>query len=415
MTTANHDNPPLWQFIPLTQYELPPEPAAERVQRGLRGLWSRVMGQGKAADESPDQNDFRMIPEAALDLIAGLPRWHEGVPALDDCLQDWLQSEQNGSCLKVVVAPPYSGVRQMVEAWAAMKNWQSIEPPASATVLSPASDALHELRAHASEPLLVSRLEKWYLRHHNGLDLVRELIAQLAGRRRYTLICCDSWAWAYLKRTVHVHDFWPVPLTLAAFDQGRLRRWLRSLVELGNGLQREFHCAVTGESVLERTGSSGKKDENDTGDFLGRATAYSRGIPGVAHALWRRGLRFGRRTEEVEQGADGNQDAELAHDACRPQQIGVMLWRKLDLPQVPAADRTRTAFFLHALLLHDGMPMPLLSQLHSCLLNSPAESLQELCAAGVVALEQGLWRLTALGYPAARQFLRQEEYLVDEV
>ena len=77
MTTANHDNPPLWQFIPLTQYKLPPEPAAERVQRGLRGLWSRVMGQGKAADESPDQNDFRMIPEAALDLIAGLPEGYD--------------------------------------------------------------------------------------------------------------------------------------------------------------------------------------------------------------------------------------------------------------------------------------------------------------------------------------------------
>lgn len=415
MTTANHDNTPLWQFIPLTQYEPPPEPAAERVQRGLRGVWNRVKRQGNTSDEPSDQTALRMIPEAALDSISGLPRWHEGVPALEECLQDWLRSEHEGVHLKVVVAPPHSGVRQMAEAWAAMKNWRSIEAPASASVLRPCSRALDELCAHASEPVLLSRLEKWYLRHHNGLALARQLIAQLADRRRFTLICCDSWAWAYLKKTVHVHDFWPAPLTLAAFDQGRLRRWLRSLVELENRRQCEFYCVATGKSLLDTAAPSGSKEGTDSEDFLSRAAAHSRGIPGVAHALWRRGLRFDSKTEEAEQDADEKNTPERVHDASRPQRIGVMPWRKLELPRVPAADRTRTAFLLHALLLHDGLSMPLLEELYRCLLASPAEMLQELCAAGVVAEEQGWWRVTALGYPAARQFLREEEYLVDEV
>ena len=70
-------------------------------------------------------------------------------------------------------------------------------------------------------------------------------------------------------------------------------------------------------------------------------------------------------------------------------------------------------FVLHTLLLHDGLPGQLLSQVLPFPESQTQGSLQSLRVAGVVARDQDRWRVTAAGYPAVRRFLQSEGYLVD--
>lgn len=406
MKTNDQDLPPLWQFVPMAQHEKPPEPAAEKVRRGLRGIWDRLgIGTGKSHDPI-GQEALQAVGGEDLDRIVAPPPWRDGIGPLDEALKDWVDSTGNGCPLMVVVAPPHSGVRQIVEGWAAMKEWPLLNPPDPRSLLGQTGGLLRDAHAHMETPLVLSRLEHWYLRHHNGLRLLRELLDHLSLRRRHTLLCCDSWAWAYLSRTVHPQLVLPAPLVPAAFHESHLRRWFRSLVQGADGRRCVLRHPETGKLVLD----TGELQSENTGpehsDFLKRVAAHSRGIPGVAHALWRHCLRFS--VEKLEE----NPEARDENTPC-PRTVWVEPWRELELPRVPEGDRNRFAFLLHALLLHNGLSSYLLADILQCLSHPQAEGLQELRGAGIVVEEQGVWRVSALGYPAARRFLESEEYLVD--
>lgn len=90
-------------------------------------------------------------------------------------------------------------------------------------------------------------------------------------------------------------------------------------------------------------------------------------------------------------------------------------WQKLEMPRVPLDLGHRLAFILHTLLLYNGVATRLLPELLPTLSHQLSCDLHELRLAGVAAQEQEVWRVTALGYPAVREFLAREGYLVDAV
>jgi hypothetical protein len=139
-------------------------------------------------------------------------------------------------------------------------------------------------------------------------------------------------------------------------------------------------------------------------DFLDRMAAYGRGIPGVAWALWHCTLRFARM--ENEEGVEGIRKGST---------IWLKPWQELALPGVPQQNHDELAFVLHTLLLHNGAAAELLTELLPNMGRQILPALQDLQAAGVVEQQQRVWRVTALGYPAVRAFLKDEGYLVDAV
>ena len=411
MTHSDDDSPPLWQFVPLAQYTRPPEPATEKMRRGIRAFWDRLKHPRNMMDEAIDQKSLQKMRGEDFNWIAPAPQWSEGIPALDECLQDWLAYQGNFYPLKVVVAPPHSGVRQMIEGWAATKKWRTIEPPDPREILAGKKGLHRDVHAHGDIPIVLSSLEKWYLRHHNGLEIMRELLDHLASRQEHTLICCDSWAWAYLKKTVQADLAFPSPITLAAFHGQSLSRWFGSLVRLDGETHCVFRHPKTEKVVLDTSDSYTHNEENDRSDFLTQTAASSRGIPGVAHALWRHSLRLG--LEDAEAPQDREREASGRESSTCPRNIRVIPWQKLDTPSVPKGD-SRFAFLLHTLLLHDGVSTTLLPPLVQSLTHPLAEGLKELQASGMVDHQQDTWRVTPLGYPAARRYLLGEEYLVDD-
>ena len=102
-----------------------------------------------------------------------------------------------------------------------------------------------------------------------------------------------SWAWAYLSKALHIDTLFPKPLVLEAFTYEKLEAWFQDLAHRGgeNFVFRQIDngLLLTPPVPMAREDSEGKAKITD---FLPRLAAYSRGIPGVAHIIWRYSLRL---------------------------------------------------------------------------------------------------------------------------
>lgn len=105
---------------------------------------------------------------------------------------------------------------------------------------------------------------------------------------------------------------------------------------------------------------------------------------------------------------------EVAADDISHRLIWVESWSELKLPSMGSIDgRDRDLFVLHTLLLHNGLPSRVLAQVLPFPESQIKNILRLLQAAGVVVSDQDIWRVAAKAYPAVREFLRYEGYLVD--
>ena len=273
-----------------------------------------------------------------------------------------------------------------------------LAPAEASRLLAGGRDRLRELDFRDETPWVIPGLEEWYLRHHNGLDPVRGLLDILASRRRPTLVCCDSWAWAYLCGTVQPDLVLPPPLTMGPLDRERLSLWLGSLCHLEGDCSPLFRQTNSGKFILPPAEPPGDREELECSDFLGRLASFSRGNPGVAWALWHDSL-----------GGAGVED-HVAATANRVRTIWIKPWQDLEMPVLPQRNRSRLAMALHALLLHNGVATGILPELLPNLAHVVRQDLHDLRAAGLVDREHDVWRVTAIAYPVVRAILEGEDY-----
>jgi hypothetical protein len=117
-----------------------------------------------------------------------------------------------------------------------------------------------------------------------------------------------------------------------------------------------------------------------------------------------KGTGEGAARQEAGAAADNEDDATTVWVAAPPEE-----------PALMADGDEELALVLHALLLHNGLPSPLLAELLPLPSFRVQASLHRLVAAGVVAAAPaGHCRITAPSYPAARELLRSQGFLVDD-
>jgi hypothetical protein len=80
---------------------------------------------------------------------------------------------------------------------------------------------------------------------------------------------------------------------------------------------------------------------------------------------------------------------------------------------VPSGSDFKAAFILHFLLLHGQLSVDILLRLIPFSQGVITATLLKLMKVGIVEKIENDWRVSALGYPAARQFLKSNGYLVD--
>jgi hypothetical protein len=407
----------LWRFIRLDQYSRPPDTPRETMRRGLSGLWLHL-GWGRKAEESVfAEKKLSQLPQELVEKAAANPDWSAPVAAMTGVLDNWLDAKVPGSATQIFVGPPYHGHAEILTAWAQARGWRLVAAPSPEMILTGGQDWLTQFEED-NAPLVLPHLEHCYLRHYDGLTLLRRLLDHIFSHRRRWLVGCDSWAWAFLSKAFKVDTVFPMPFILGPFDQERLKIWFQQLASESRESSFVFRQADTGKFVLppapgdEASGDWNQAAAFENSGFLRNVAAYSLGIPGIAWAVWRLSLGLANQVEKPEGEIDP--EALAAGNGDRAYALWVKPWSQLNLPGFPGQRPSPGLLMVsHALLIHGGLWTRVFPEL---LPLSPLEIMEHLFfleASGLLQSDQGFWRVSPVGYPPLRQALVSEGYLTD--
>lgn len=396
-------NDRLWEFVPVSDYQLPghsAHSAATMFWAYLKGLSKRSVGM--ASEPFIREPYLRYLPETRLKHLAPPIDWSIPAQSLNETLQAWLNFPEPDQPIKFVIGQPFTEHAQIVRLWAEMNEATLIEAPSVDQILSGDQSWFDSWPGEPSVWALPN-LEHCYLRHINGLNLVRQFLehAQM-GRLGKGVIGCDSWAWAYLQR------IWPVPrpdaLTIQAFDGARLVRLLCGLMAPRQGMRIRFRNAATGKEIF-----SAPFEDEQINDEMIQLAAHCRGNVGAAIRYWRERLRSEPELDKAKsENFDTGQKQLPAHEE--------IVWVAAGLPEpiLPVGTDEDTVLTLHTLLLHGGAPESVLSELLPFSSSGCMALLIRLRNAGIVECRQGRWNVHELAYAVVRSLLKTRDYLIDD-
>lgn len=233
-------------------------------------------------------------------------------------------------------------------------------------------------------PLHVPRLERWYVRHHDGLTVLRALLAGLGAREGRWTADVAPWAWGWMRHVLPESRALPAPHAVAPLDGEALARWFEPVGD-----------------VRVRSQQGGPPDRT----IFDALAARSRGSAGVAAAIWRACLR---------DGAERARDADGGDDEARADQEPGVVWMRhpmsVELPNTASMGR-EDLMMLHAILMHGGATTRTLRRAVS---SSPGASEASVAAAEARDLLEvdgdGRHRIRPVALPAVRDRLRSEAF-----
>ena len=329
-------------------------------------------------------------------------------------LAEWRSSRVTESGVQMILAAPHSGVDAMVHGWSQQQGYLMPATPTSNEILAEGADWLSSLREQittlidsgARKPRLVLiGLEKYFLRHHNGLNFLRQLMDYLTTEAPPSLIVCQSWAWAYLTNAIHIEAMVGPPLVLARASDKALGAWI---MELSSGSHHRTFTFRQGKQLLFtiEQGTLGELEGEAYQSFCTKLAEISRGNPGIARALWRHSISIEASVDLREQV-----QSEAADDP------GYTVWvqpisQKM-LPIVPITFTNNDAFILQTLLVHNGLTRDLLQKALPHSASLIARRIQVMLNAGLVRYQDGMIEVSPLGYISVRAFLRENGFFVD--
>ena len=382
---AEPEPPP--SLIPLSRYERPAAPAEDVA----RDLWKKVR---RFFDQSSEPGPFiaddqlRRSTSGLLDDLVTPPPCGPACVQINESLDEWMAETGSRRGVRAVVLPPCIEFDPMTE-WASSNGLRTLRPPDRARLIaadqSPGDPCDSDLLAKVDGPVVIPRLELWFLRHRDGLRSLRRLLTAIADTNADVAIGCDSWAWAYLCRAEGVDQLAGEPATTRPFSGPELAAWFGKLLDNhGNG-RIDFRLSSNGETI-DPTSTDGA-----SAGFFEQLASRSLGIPWVAWHLWRRCIRS---------SADPEDTSEPDIEAT----IKGSLWlTPIEGIAVPASVSSEGLLVLQSLLLHGG----LLESILQTTLPQPASggTLNGLKRAGLIGNVDGRLVCRAAAYPEIRDRL----------
>ncbi|WP_231603271.1 hypothetical protein [Neorhodopirellula pilleata] len=375
---------------PLGQYRWPAMPTDESLRRISWKLWKRY--QQTSEDPFIASESLRLANRRRLNKIAAPPACGPVVQELQATFADWADDEDPARWLQLVVMSPCDS-NDIVRSWADQEGYRVVSPPPRSALLTSSKEPLVDFNC-PEKVLVVPRLERWFLRHHDGLGHVRRLLSEASEARRHCVLGCNSWAWQFLCKAIGANLLLPAGLTFEAFDADRLRAWL---LELSSNDETEtdwiFRFSSSGEEVFAKNSSS-----DEANNFFAKLAATSLGIPWVAWHLWRQGLRF---------GPDDDQHREKFPDET------TMWVAAIEEMHLPSADVDVSLLTLQALLIHDGLTSVELDLATPSV--DASNILPSLLAADLVERDGDRYYVAPAAYPAVRGKLNDAGFPMDKL
>lgn len=401
---------PLWEFVRPADYALPTTAVASTALQKwnkFKKIFQRKNDEDSLTSFKVEDELEKLSQECLASLIAPID-WNLLADALDRALGDWLNSPSPDSPVKLIIGQPHAGNRELLDIWASRHEARRVEAPSPDQILDCDPNWFSNLPV-GERLWVLPHLEHCYLRHVNGLDFIRLFLERaFSGELGTGVIGCDSWAWAYLQRACLIPQ-WDA-LTLQGFDGQRLSRLFSGLVRGERQGRLQFRNARNGKTIL----SAPLEKEDEISADLNQLAGRCRGNFGRAVLYWRLRMRAEAEKKEVE-----GEEQQEEKDGKEPEPSngeGESVWIA-DLtedPVLPAEKEEEMDFVLHALLLHNGLPESLLLDLLPLPRYRIVSLVRRLQSLGIVDREGDRYKVTAVGYCAAREHLAARDYLLDD-
>lgn len=317
-----------WRWVSLEDarpLRLAPEP---RVRSRLRDWWERF--RGGTADEmdvAPDEARLAPVEARRLDALT---------PAAPLEAQRAALSTLRGRRTRSVLLRPDDG------SWDGALDERSevgpvhLPPPDAPPMGDTLASSVRSLLG-GREWLHVSHLERWWVRHEDGLGAVRELVHALTEREGPWTLDVAPWAWGLMRRVLPEMRGLPAALAPAPLDGEALAAWFdpKGAVRLREG---------------------GEAPDLSTFRALARR---ARGEAGIARGIWRACLLGGAEegppeTEAGEgEGAGDGEGSNGRRDGVGAPTIWMHAPQRVELPSAASLARD-DLLYLHAILIHGG-------------------------------------------------------------
>ncbi len=317
-------------FKAIGEYKYPGLPARKYAKR----VYSRLLQIFNSDDEQAFISDDKLskTDQDLISKIVTLPSYGGLMTELDCTIKDWFHN--SGFNNRLIILPP--GDDDLIATWASEQKAYILPTPSREYLLSGLNDYKFEIPTD-KDLVVIPRLERWFLRHHNGLHVVHNLLGQLQTSEVKCLIGCNSWAHQFLKKATNSQFVLPNGLMFEPYDANRLCEWFNDMAAHSEIHNISFKSSKTGENVFKKN-----KDDEFEDSFLKELSANSLGIPWIAWELWRKALN-----SEDEESANNKKDEESASEH------ETTLWlAALDEFTLPGTDDQGALLALHALLLH---------------------------------------------------------------
>lgn len=402
----------LWRYVSLSDYVPPQATMSRSIRGGLKGLWQKVQRTGKRPeDRQASESDLEPLAQPLIEKIAPAPDWRMPAGVLNTVLEERTRENTIEKSTFLVIGLPHGGNAEILTALAKSRKWPVIKAPSAGQIFSQDSGWLKKLK-NPGTPWVLPALEQCYLRHVCGLALVRQLFEKInAGEIQGGIIGCDSWALAYLKYVLPGRL--PRAMVAQAFDDHQLSRWLNQLALSGFQKPVVFRQTDNREPVLPIEPGVGGNNPSmpdtviaESSAFMNQLAAHSFGIPGIALSIWRKALK-----KEPEKTMTDPLDLKTPADMRST--IWVLPWDKLNQPVILSDMNPDSGILLHSLLLHNGLSQAMAAELLPFSGNGVTRMAMALKEAGLISENEGLWRVSPLGYPMVRGYLDGEGYLTD--
>lgn len=321
---------------------------------------------------------LQLADQLQLNQFAAPPACGPLYEELTLTFKDWLATENPTHRIQLVLLPPCEQ-GDMMRRWGELNGYSVVEPPPRAALLSRPQESLQ--CDNKAQMLIVPRLERWFLRHHNGLHHVQQLIDHLTTLQQHCIISCSSWAWSYLSKAMQTHLVLPTPLTFVAFDKQRLVTWLGELAE-SDDQQSVFRFSSNGAEVFGE-----KASQRASQDYFATLAARSLGIPWVAWHQWRLSLKLSPQS-----------DQNITEKFPDERTVWISDRKEFRVP-----DSDASLMILQAILIHDRLTMAELDITVPGIQRSNV--LASLHKLGLIEEDQQGLRCTPSAYPAIREGL----------
>ncbi|MEX2503025.1 MAG: hypothetical protein WD336_11670 [Trueperaceae bacterium] len=246
-------------------------------------------------------------------------------------------------------------------------------------------------------PIHLPRLERWWVRHHDGLTALRTLLATLGARSGPWTADVAPWAWAWMERILPEARGLPSAWIPAPLGGADLQAWLGGDVAAARGVATRLRLRGSGHAPDLRTY---------------RALAErALGEPGVARALWRACLHDGAEWTPPDDDERGHEDSDEDGDDAPPGTVWVRHPSQATLPGTRSLSH-RDLLLLHAVALHGSARSDVLALASGFERDEVAGLLRLMVAHGLVLHgEDDRVRLAPLGLPAVRSRLGVEAFV----